>query len=165
MSLTATVLRVRPHREHDKLYTVYTKERGKLTVLGIGTAKITSKLAGHLGYFFVSEVRTVPARVWEKLTGAEIIENFSSLHQASATLGMGFYILELVDVLTKENHPDPALWDLLIAALRSLHVGDDPKDVRSRFEHEVVVALGEQPPLLEHINRELKSLRWLAEPL
>lgn len=162
MLLTATVLRVRPHREHDRLYTLYTKERGKLTVLGVGTVKITSKLAGHLGPFVISSLSTVSARAWEKLTGAEILECFGNIACSLPAFSAGWYLLELVDALTKENHPDEKLWELLCFSLRSLHQGAHPKNIACDFETRVLAILGERPPLLEHVGRELKSFRFFS---
>jgi DNA repair protein RecO (recombination protein O) len=162
MLLTATVLRVRPHREHDRLYTLYTKEHGKLTVLGVGTAKVTSKLAGHLGPLMVSELSIVPARGWDKLTGAELLERFGVIPGSLPRLGVAAYLLELTDALTKENHPDLKLWELLIHCLRSLERAEVPEQVRSRFEERILPILGERPPLAAHLSVELKSARWLS---
>ncbi len=159
MLLTSTVLRVRPHREHDRLYTIYTKERGKLTVLGVGHAKITSKLAGHLGPFVISELSVVPGRVWDKLTAAEALQSLGGFAQSLQAVGSGFYILELVDALTRENQPNELLWELLLHSLAALGSGENPSATVSDFEARVLPTLGEHPPLLEHINRELKSAR------
>lgn len=162
MLLTATVLRVRPHREHDRLYTIYTKERGKLTILGAGTQKITSKLAGHLGPFVVSQIDLVSARSWEKLIHAEVLEVFSRLTEQLQYLGTASYLLELVDALTKENHPDIPLWDLLIAALFALNTGTDVARIRDTFVNDFLAVLGYQPPLQQHLLQPLKTSQWLA---
>jgi DNA repair protein RecO (recombination protein O) len=160
MFLTSTVLRLRPHRENDKLFTAYTRERGKLTLLGGGMAKITSKLAGHLGPLIISELRTVPGRMWEKITGAEGIETFPRIASSLPRVGSAFSILELVDALTKENHPDPKLWELLIASLRDCNDGGDPQRIQSSFAARALAILGERPPLEAHVTAPLTSPRW-----
>ncbi len=161
MLLTSTVLRMKPHREHDRLYTVYTRERGKLSVLGVGHAKITSKLAGHLGQFVISELAIVPGRVWDKIIAAETLERFDDISGKLSRIGSALSLLELVDALTRENHPDQGLWDLLINAMRQVSIGRDSGIIREKFEHEALSILGFRSPLEDHLTQKLNVPEWL----
>ena len=51
VSTVALVLRAKDYKEADQLLTVYTKAKGKMTVLAKGVKKNSSKLRGGLQLF------------------------------------------------------------------------------------------------------------------
>ena len=73
------VLKYYPYRDFDRIFTIYTKEHGKIDVIGKGTGKLLSKLAGHLEPYTVSKLMVADGRRWDVLTQSITLDAFSTL--------------------------------------------------------------------------------------
>lgn len=126
---TGFVLRQRPWREQDRLYTIYTERFGKVELVAAGSRKITSKLAGHLLPFARLEIMLARGRTFDRLAAAALRQLYlrPPYHLLTAILASTF--LEIVDNLTQTNQPEPKLFALLPRALGGLTVaGPDKKE-------------------------------------
>lgn len=128
-STTAIVLRTRAIREADRLYTVLTPDRGKLELLGQGTRKSASKLAGGLAVPGMLELHCARGKVVDRVAGVEVAERFSWSSLAQRTAGQAWF--ELVDRTTKHGKADRELFALVqrvaedvggIADVQTLHI-------------------------------------------
>ena len=109
-SLTAIVLKRRVFKEDNLLITVYSKEKGKLTLLARGAKKVLSKLAGHLEPVSLSYLNAVDGRAIDQLIGAEMIQCFSTIKNDLDKLSATGWFLNLLDKMTMENHADPRIF-------------------------------------------------------
>lgn len=112
-STTAILLRTRSIRESDRLYTVLTPDRGKLELLGQGTRKSGSKLAGGMAVPGILELHCVRGKAVDRLAGVEVVRRieWTSLPQRAAAQAM----LDLVDKTTKHGKADRTLFDLVVS--------------------------------------------------
>lgn len=113
----AFVLKSQPWREADRLYTLYTEQFGKQTVRAQGVRKLNAKLAGALEPFAEVDAFIIEAKQINKLGGAVVQERLANL---STNLGAGnaaWFCYEVLDRLTQDNLPDPALYTLLYSVL------------------------------------------------
>ena len=65
--------------EVDRIFTIYTKDFGKLELLAKAERKIQSKLRGGLELFYLSEIEFIQGKAHKTLTDAILIDNFKNL--------------------------------------------------------------------------------------
>ncbi len=139
----AILLRKRVFREHDYLLTFYTKEYGKLTLLGRGMQKVTSKLAAHCADFFIiTQLQWVHGARFDTLTSAQMEHQFEEIVGDVLRIGIGCQALEAVDQWTREGVPEPQLWSALIEVLRYIDTVPDPWVVVQAFRVRALSLLG-----------------------
>ncbi len=107
------VLGKRDIGEVDRIYTVYTREKGKIRVLGKGVRKPNAKLAGSLetitqGEFFVAKNRGLG-----KITGAIVTDNFGHIKQELMLLTNVFYVFRIIAQIISEEEEDGEAFSLL----------------------------------------------------
>lgn len=115
------VLRRRDVREADRLYTIFTKNHGKIEALTRGSRKITSKLSPHLESFATVDLLIARGRFWDHVAGVEAVERFPNISSRFLTTWAAFYAFELTDTLTKPGARDYGLWNLFLEYLRAVN--------------------------------------------
>jgi len=109
----AVVLRVRGLRDHDRHYTVFTAEHGKVTLLAKGLRKTRSKMSPHMAAFGVVDIMVARGKFLDRLAGASLIESrravLDSLERSAVT--QAFHLA--VDGLTRKEYPEPRIFVLL----------------------------------------------------
>src|SRR3989339_1111881 len=95
-NLSVIILKRQVFREDDLLVTVYSKEKGKLTLLARGAKKVLSKLAGHLEPVSLSYLNAVDGRAIDQLIGAEMIECFGAIKNDLDKLSAAGWLLNLL---------------------------------------------------------------------
>jgi len=70
----AIIIKYQKYKEFDRIYTVYTEDFGKLSLLGRGSNKIKSKLAGHLEPGILSYLMIAQGRQFDVLAQARTLE-------------------------------------------------------------------------------------------
>ncbi|MCB0166614.1 MAG: DNA repair protein RecO [Anaerolineae bacterium] len=143
----AIILRRTDFGEADRLLTVFTPERGKLRLLAKGARKITSRKAGHIELFTLSNLFVATGRTWDIISQAEIVEAYRGLREDLAKTGHAYYLAELVDRFTEEHDPHQPLYELLALALAHLSLSEDPFLVLRYFEMRLLSLTGFQPQL------------------
>jgi len=99
--------------EFDRIFTVYTKDFGKLELLAKAVRKIKSKLRGGLELFYLSDIEFIQAKTHKTLTDAILINDFKALRKDSEKLSIAFEISENLDNLITGQEPDEKIWQLL----------------------------------------------------
>jgi DNA repair protein RecO (recombination protein O) len=122
-STVGIILRRRDAGEWDRIYTVYTRERGKLTLLGKGTRRSKAKLASHLEPYAEVDLVVANGKTIDRITFARTIEASSAIAASWERAQLAAFVCESVDALVGERHRDPAVYDLLRTALRTLVSG------------------------------------------
>jgi len=107
--------------ETDQLFTVYTKDFGKLEILGKAIRKISSKLRSGAELFYLSEIEFIQGKTQKTLTDAILIEKFKNLREDLKTLSVAYKISEILDNLIKGQEPDEKIWQLLLETFERLN--------------------------------------------
>lgn len=117
---TGLVLQVRPHRESSRLYTIYTRDFGKIEAVATGSLKISSKLAPHLLPLNEVEIMVAKGKVWDRLAGAKLVRQLVTINNSrNVVLGQGY--LEVVAALTGWGQGQANLYELLVQGLLDLN--------------------------------------------
>lgn len=103
--------------ESDALFSIYTKDFGKIRAIAQGVKKESAKLKGHLEKLNLAETSFVEGKSGYRLTSAEAKNLFPRIRSNLPTLKAAFYCLEFYDKLVLEGEKDPKLWDLLNQSL------------------------------------------------
>jgi DNA repair protein RecO len=107
--------------EADQLFTVYTKDFGKLEILGKAIRKISSKLRAGADIFYLSDIEFIQGKTHKTLTDAIPIEKFENLRKDLNKLKIAYQISEILDTFLKGQEADEEIWDLLNKTLQQLN--------------------------------------------
>jgi DNA repair protein RecO (recombination protein O) len=114
------ILKKNDRGEADRLFTVYTKDFGKLELLAKAVRKIKSKLRAGLEIFYLSEIEFIQGKAQKTLTDAILVDGFKALRKDLARLAVARKIAEVFDSLVKGQEKDERLWLLLAGTFRRL---------------------------------------------
>jgi DNA repair protein RecO (recombination protein O) len=107
--------------ESDRLFTVYTRNFGKVEVLGKAIRKISSKLRSAVDVFYFSELEFIQAKNRKTLTDAILIDNFKNLKSALGSWETACRISKLFGDFVRGQEPDHRIWELLVFSLKKLN--------------------------------------------
>lgn len=115
------ILKKEERGEADLLFTVFTKDFGKLKILGKAVRKISSKLRSATGIFSLSEVEFIQGKSQKTLTDAILMGKSPSLAKDLKKLRIAHKIVQVLDKLVKGQEHDEKIWNLLIETLQRLN--------------------------------------------
>ena len=118
------ILKKKERGEADQLFTIYTKDFGKLNILGKGIRKISSKLKAGMEIFYLSEIEFIQGKAHKTLTDTILIDRFKNLRSELKRLNTAFKIVKVLDRFSLKQEPDKKIWQLLEESFKKL---DDVK--------------------------------------
>ncbi|MBI4091250.1 DNA repair protein RecO, partial [candidate division WWE3 bacterium] len=83
------VLKVRNHKEADKIVTLYTKKEGKMDFLAKGVRRINSRRSGSLDIINKIKFEYVSGQFLPVITEVEFLESFRALKKNLESLSYG----------------------------------------------------------------------------
>lgn len=117
MSLLKTegiVLRTRDLGEADKIITLYSSARGKISTLAKGVKKTKSRLAALSHPFSYSNYLLFQGRTFYTVTQGEIIRSHHQLRDNLWKMAYATYFCEIVDLALEEGEPNETIFQLLL---------------------------------------------------
>lgn len=116
----AITLQKKPVGENDRMFTLYTKDFGKLSALAVGSRKIKSRLASHLEPFGVVEFGFVEGITKKRVAHALCVERYPDIFYRLDDVHSASFALRLVDRCTKPGEPDEKIYYLLKSFFKHL---------------------------------------------
>jgi len=98
--------------EANQLFTIYTKDFGKLRILGKAIRKIKSKLRGGAELFYLSEIEFIQGKTSKTLTDTILIKKFPNIRKDFKKTAVARRISIALDGLIGGEEPDKETWDL-----------------------------------------------------
>lgn len=145
------ILKKEDKGDADQLFTIYTKDFGKLGILGKAVRKISSKLRSGVDIFYLSETEFIQGKIYKTLTDAILIEKFVNIKTDLKRLRIACKVSKILDDLVKEQESDYRIWQLLKETFRGLNkleiVGEKLELLYYYFFWNLVSFLGYQPEL------------------
>jgi DNA repair protein RecO (recombination protein O) len=142
--LEGIIIKRKNFGEADRILTVFTKNRGKISIVAKGVRKISSRRGAHVELLNQSIIGIYEGKM-PILTEAEAINHYSGLKNDLKKAGYAFYICELVDGLLAEHQENRAIYSLLEQTLYDLEIIKNPRPLIKRFEEEMLILLGFWP--------------------
>lgn len=135
------ILKRRNLGEADRILTVFSHQKGKISVLAKGVRRITSRRAGNVELLNRSLMFLHQAKSFLILTEASSLDTFEKLKGSLKLSTVAFHIIELVDKLTAENQENQALYEDLVRVLQKL--SKNPRQILIRaFEARILSSQG-----------------------
>lgn len=140
------VLRETETKESDKILTLLTPDRGKVSVIARGARRKSCKFAACAQSLAYSEWTLYQKGDWCYANEGSTIELFNGLRNDLETMALGFYFAELTECVTTEGTPAVELLRHLLNglyALSALH--KPPALVKAAFELKLLCLAGYEP--------------------
>jgi DNA repair protein RecO (recombination protein O) len=137
-------------KEADRILTLYTRERGRLSAIARGVRRTRSKLGGRLEPFSLVRVELYPGRSMYTVTGADTIRSFHTMRDALFRMEQGARLLESVRRLFPEEEQNRPAFNLLVRAVGALATSTDADEaalVVLAARLKLLLALGYLPAL------------------
>lgn len=131
--------------EADALFTLYTKEYGKIRARAQGVKKEGAKLKGHLEPLSLSSVSFVLGKNGERLTGSSLINYWPSIRNNLEKLRLALEVAESVDRNCFPGQKDEMIWGELLSGLNFLENSGqnlNGHEFSSSFKKRLSVSLG-----------------------
>jgi DNA repair protein RecO (recombination protein O) len=137
----------------DLLFTIYTKDFGKVEVLGKAIRKVSSKLKSGAELFYFSEIEFIQGKTHKTLTDAILIEKFSNIRKDLRKLSVAFKVSEVLDGLVQGQEQDEKIWKLLVSVMLKLNSVKNIEEVKHKiyyyFFWNLISLMGYGPDLRE----------------
>ena len=144
----ALVLRETKYKEADRILTLYTKEKGLITVKAPGALRKNSKIGAATQQLSYSDMTILSRAGMMTVTEAVFKESFRGLRESFENYALGCYFAECVEAMSPEEMPDPDIMQLILNSLYALANNlYSPKLIKAAFEMRLMCILGYEPDL------------------
>ncbi len=115
------VLKKEDRREADQVFTIFTKDFGRLEIMAKSVRKIKSKLRGGMELFYLSEIEFVQGKGYKTLTDALLVDKFKPIRNNLEKFKIAYQIASVFDKLIKGQEKDEKVWQLFKEVFRRLN--------------------------------------------
>lgn len=144
----ALVLRETDYKDSDKLLTVLTKDRGKLTLRARGVKQKSSSLKAGCQLLAFSEFSVFENKGFMTVQEVSAHELFLPLRQDIEKLSLASYFAQVAEALSEEDEPSPELLSLVLNAIFALSAtGRSQRLIKAAFELRAACIAGYMPML------------------
>jgi DNA repair protein RecO (recombination protein O) len=142
----ALVLGTLDYGDADRLVTLLTRSRGKLTAFAAGARKSRRRFAGALEPGTVVRARLVERHgSTVRLDGVDVLQAFPHIREDLARIARALYALELCRELLGDESPAPELFTLAVEWLGQLDAGQAGPTSVLAFELQALALAGLMP--------------------
>lgn len=136
------VLKEKEIGEADKLLLIFTKDFGKIEVLGRGIRKIQAKLRFGLQILNHISLEFIKGKNFFIATDVLLKNGFLKLKKEIKKFRQGLYLLSLLDNFIKGEEKDEAIWQLLLEAMQKIEEKKEGWLFVRYFEWNLLESLG-----------------------
>ncbi len=159
------ILKKQDMGETDRVFTVFTKDFGKLKLRAVSERKITSKLRGGLELFYLSEIEFIQGKARKTVTDATLVERYPLLRNSLDRMRAMHRFSEIADELIRGQERDEKIWNLLREALfflnRSRLESRDLKILAYYFLWSLLSCAGYAPSLAQIALKDAKVAEFI----
>jgi DNA repair protein RecO (recombination protein O) len=140
-------LRGRQLGEADRIFTLFSTERGKMDAVAKGVRRTKSHLSGRLEFGNECALGMHRGRSLDVIVSAEIKNSpWTSLVEPER-FAVASLVAELIDAFCEPDLPLPDVYDLLVGMLGAIAASDAPRALLPRFSLRLLSSLGIEPPV------------------
>ncbi len=114
-------LEEKEYGQDSRIFTVFTKDFGKIKVFGKAIRKIKSKLKAGTEIFSLSEIGFIQGKTHKTLTDVVLLDKFKNLKADSNKFQIAFKIGKDINNLVHEEEKDDKIWQLLEETFQRLN--------------------------------------------
>lgn len=139
----AFVLKNIKYKDSDKVFTLFSKDLGKISAVARGVRKISSRRAGNLDTLnLVSISIRENLNAFNDIEEVKTIESYKDLKKDLKKSLKAYYLIELIHKSIEEGEQNEDLFDLLQKSLKMMQKTSDPDFVVNYFEMHLMNLLG-----------------------
>lgn len=131
-NVDALILKSINFKDSDKIFTILSKELGKVSAKAKGIRKIGSKRLSSLDTLNYVRIGLVGEGDIKTITEAMLIHTFSNIKKDFDKLNSAYYFIEILNKTIQESEEDSEIFDLTLKCLKRL---DEVKYLDSRIEN------------------------------
>lgn len=154
------ILKKEDRGEANQLFTVYTRDFGKLEILGKTIRKISSKLRSGAEIFYLSEIEFIQGKRHKTLTDSIVIGKFSNLKEDLKKLAVAYQVSQTLDDLVSGQEADERIWQLLRETFANLNDSqlrvNELQLIYYYFFWNLISLLGYRPEIIDCTVQEKK---------
>lgn len=139
------ILGKKNYSESDKIVGLYTKDYGKLFVLAKAARLPKSRKRGSLETFNLIHFQAIKTKSMDIITEVQIIDSYEHIKKDLKKISVAYFLLEVVNRLTREDERNENIFELLKQALNTLETSNNTRRVREQFICDVLIELGFWP--------------------
>lgn len=156
------ILKHQNWRDSDRIITIFSEDVGKFNAVAKGSRKISSKLAGSLEPFVISEFMIIKGRNFDTIAASEVINIFRSIRNDLKKIYIADYLCALVDSSTSTKQDDKKIYNLLGESLILLN-NKSMDDIKTKlvtwyFIYRYLSYLGYQPEMYNCVSCQKKII-------
>lgn len=133
--------------ESDRVVTLLTEDRGRVSAIARGARRSRKRFGGALSFFVLAEAELRPRRGsnLQLLGRYDAVEIFPGISTRLGAIVHASYLTEVVGALCPEDHPEPILLEILVEAYRRLDRNGPNAGVLRLLEHQILTIAGLAP--------------------
>ena len=108
-------------READQLFSFFSRDFGKVEILGRAVRKIKSKLRAGVDLIYFSELEFIQGKAYKTLTDSSAIEKFKNIRNDLNKLEIAHRICETANILIRGQEKDEGIYNLLDETFKRLN--------------------------------------------
>lgn len=133
MTTEGIVLKKLDIGEAGVLYSIYTRDYGKIRAVAQGIRKEQAKLRGHLEPLSLSAIRFVIGKGGERIIAASLVHFWENLRSRPTTLRLASSVAAEIDEQCFAGERDDGLWDLVRGSFGILDADKFPDEQAPPF--------------------------------
>lgn len=141
------MLRMRPLGEADRIVTLFSRERGKLSAVAKGVRKTRSKFGARLDFFSRVSLMLHEGKSLDVITSVQIVRAIWEKLVDPDTFALASYVAETIDALCETDFAVPDLYDTLCEFQNALARPGDRDLLLAAVDLRMLGALGFTPEL------------------
>lgn len=146
LTIQGLVLRVTDYSDRDSLLTLLTKRHGRLTVKARGLRRKNSPLTAACQLLAFSEFIVFENRGYYTINEAHPIDVFEPLRRDIEKLSLATYFVQVAELLSQEDMPNPELQALVLNCLHALcRLPVSDAQIKAVFELRSMCLAGYEP--------------------
>lgn len=163
------VLARRNFGEADRIIDIYSKEKGKISLIAKGVRRTGSRKRGHIEIFSKVNFQAVNGKGMGILTEAELVDGYKEIRKSMKKFSLAYYFVEVIGKITHEGEQNYELYNFLSSMFEKLKSSKHLKELRSYFVADMLKILGYWPKdkdlkfpdekLEEVLERQIGSVR------
>jgi DNA repair protein RecO len=132
--------------EADKIVTIFTKGRGRISALAKGARRPRSKLVAGSQFLSYCDYVLFSGREMYSINSSEVIEPFYEIRNDMIRLTYAVHFIDIITDVIQENQPSGKVLQLLLNSLHMLAKTDkDPELIARIFELRFLSIMGYAP--------------------
>lgn len=146
--------------EADRILSVFSKKKGRTSLIAKGVRKPKSKKRGSIEVFSLVKYSAAKGKNLDIMTEVEVVNSFAKIRKNLKKVSVAYFYMETVGRLSAEDEQNEKLFSLLKRYLKRLSSVRKLKEERERFIKETLTLLGYWPKgrSIQNADRVLEEI-------